>query len=112
MAHVVKDEKEKEKHLDARYGTKTGMMFFKKIKAQINLREYIFRHLNIYEVLIFRFSCLLNNLDFVGQSHSPRSTRKIHSKVTAPNLKSARLRGAQLRLLDSHEGLFQSRKTC
>lgn len=112
MAHVVKDEKEKEKHLDARYGTKTGMMFFKKIKAQINLREYIFRHRNVYEVLIFCLSCLLNNLDFVGQSHSPRSTRKIHSKVTAPNLKSARLRGALLRTLDSHEGLFQSRKTC
>lgn len=69
---MVKDEKEKEKNLDARYGTKTGIMFFKKIKAQINLREYIFRHLNIYEVLIFRLLCLLNNLDFVGQSHSHR----------------------------------------
>lgn len=69
VTHVVKDEKEKEKHLDARFGTKTGM-FFEKIKAQINLREYIFGHLNVYEVLIFCVLCLLNNLDFVGHSHA------------------------------------------
>lgn len=65
---MFEDEKEEEKHLDARYGTKTGMVFFKNI-AQINLKEKkIFSHQRVSEALIFRLLCLLNNLDLVGQS--------------------------------------------
>lgn len=63
--------------------------------AKINFKEKKSDIRKVLKVLIIRLLCLLNNLDFVGQSAAidSFSTRKLHSK-----LKSARLRGAVLRM--------------